>query len=455
MTAARGKTGRRSFGSFRSDVLISVVGTAGGQAINILAIPFLARLYSPADFGIWALYLVATSVLSIVITLRLDIPVVAARTAKTASSVLLFASCLAIMAALTMESALLIWWALAGPDGNANMAWLAWAPLGIGATALYAVFSSWWLRSGSLSRITAARIAFPLFSISLQFLWYQWPNGMGLVAGNCLAQTVTSLAVGALIFPEVKQHFHIRDFALQSLALLSRYRRIALYTTPYSLQGQAFRQIVIVILAGYASVAASGSFAMAQRIVYNPLTVVAAALEQAIYPRMAHAPADHTTHQLIARVMMAFSALLAAGCAFITVFADRLVPLLLGTDWVSSTPYLVAMAYASASMVASSWIVRVFDLFGYQRLHLLVDLGANVLIIAAFLLALLSTGSPVWAVWALAIGMTIYYMGWAVLAFRVSRMDVRPLAKILLLSVTSWLVTLVACLGLVRALGIS
>ena len=442
MTATPDKACKRKFGSFRSDVLISVVGTAGGQAINILAIPFLARLYSPADFGLWALYLVATSVLSIVITLRLDIPVVAARAAKTAGSVLIFASCLTIVAAVAMEASLLGWWSLAGGGSNPNLAWMAWAPLGIGSTALYAVFSSWWLRTGSLSRITAARIAFPLCSISLQFPWHQWPNGMGLVAGNCLAQTAVSLVMGALIFPEVKQHFRIQDFALRAMALLKRYRNIALYTTPYSLQGQAFRQIVILILAGYASVAASGSFAMAQRIVYNPLAVIAAALEQAIYPRLARAPGDRAVHKLIARVMMGLSILLAAGCAFVTIFAERLVPLLLGADWASSTPYLVAMAYASASLVASSWIVRVFDLFGYQRLHFLVDIGANLLIIAGFGITLLWTGSPVAAVWVLAIGMAVYYMIWAVLAFHVSRMDARPLLKILALSTASWLVTL-------------
>lgn len=447
MTAVPAKTGKRGFGSFRSDVLVSVLGTAGGQAINILAIPFLARLYSPTDFGIWALYMVATSILSIIITLRLDIPVVAAKAAKTAASVLIFASCLTVAAAVAMEGALLAWWAVVGPSSNAKLTWLAWAPLGIGATALYAIFSSWWLRTGGLSRITAARIAFPLCSISLQFFWHQWPNGMGLVAGNCLAQSAVSLVMGALIFPEIRRYFRFRDFTLRSLALLSRYRSIALYTTPYSLQGQAFRQIVVVVVASYASVSASGSYAMAQRIVYNPLAVIAAALEQAIYPRLARTPDDKAIHRLIARVMMGLSALLAAGCAFTTVFADRLVPLLLGTEWVSSTPYVIAMAYASASLVASSWIVRVFDLFGYQRLHLLVDLGANFLIIAAFGVTLFWTGSPVWAVWVLAIGMAVYYMIWAVLAFHVSRMDASPLLKIVALSIASWLVTLAACLA--------
>jgi O-antigen/teichoic acid export membrane protein len=447
MTVARVNSRTKLFGSFRSDLIVSVAGTAGGQLINVIAIPFLARLYSPAEFGVWALYLVATSTLSIVITLRLDIPVVAAKTTKLAATVLLFATGLSVAAALAMEGSLRAWWLFAGPNANPNLVWLDWVPLGIAATALYALFGSWWLRTNALRAVSTARIAFPLVSISLQLLWYRWPNGLGLVAGNCLAQVTVSVGMGIFVLAEAYPRASLQRIAARSISILRRYRAIALYTTPYSLQGQAFRQLVVVILASYASVAASGSYAMAQRIVYSPLAVVAAALEQSIYPRLARTPNDRAIHKLIARVMMGFSCLLAAGCAFVTIFADRLIPLLMGPQWASSTPYLICMTYASASLVASSWIVRVFDLFGYQRLHLLVDLGANLLIIAAFMATLFLTKSPVWAVTALASGMTLYYAIWAVLAFHVSRMDRAPLLKILLLGLASWLITFAACLG--------
>ncbi len=428
---------------FASDVLTSVLGTAGGQLVNILAIPVLARIYRPDEFGVWALFLATVAIISVIATLRFDLAVVAAKTTKMAESILLLTVVFAVLLSAGLETLLLLGASLYGNGSGPawllrNLGWLEWTPLGIGATAIYTVLTGWWLRNGAYRRITSARIGLPATSVALQIVLRNLPHGIGLVAGNCIAQLLAALAVGFFVLQEIRGSLLAKRSYLRSYAIVRKFHGFALYTMPYSLQGQFFRQIILFILASFVSTATSGLYAMAQRIVYNPLALIAAALEQATFPRLARTPDDPAIHRLIARVMFWLACVLGVGCAFVTVFATPLVTIVLGQKWIPSTPYIVALSYASASLVASSWIARVFDLFGRQRLHLAIDLSANILTLAVFLVVLLVAHSALWGVVALSAGQALYYMLWTILAFRISRMDARPLLRIALASVSAW-----------------
>ncbi len=422
--------------------MTSVIGTAGGQFINVLAIPVLARVYLPADFGTWSLYLAAVAVMSVIATLRFDLAVVAARATKTAECVLVLTVAFAALIGATLE-VLLLAVLLLGNDGGSdlllrNLPWLVWTPLGISMTALYTAFISWWLRNGAYSRITFVRIGLPASSVALQIFLRDLPHGIGLVAGNCLAQSIAALVTGAFVVREIRNSFLDRRLPARAYVLARRFGGFALYTTPYSLQGQFFRQIILVILASFVSTAASGLYVMAQRAVYNPLALIAAALDQATFPRLARTPSDPRVHRLIARAMFWLALLLSVGCAFVTVFATSLVPLVLGSKWSASVPYIVAISYASASLVASSWIARIFDVFGRQKLHLVVDLTANLVVLAGFVATLLLTQSALWGVIALSAGLTVYYWFRIALSFRIAGMDTGPLPRMLAASIALW-----------------
>src|SRR3972149_7615232 len=58
--------------SFKLDVISLASGTIVGQVLTILASPFLARLFDPEAFGIFALITAIAAVLAAVSTLQYD-----------------------------------------------------------------------------------------------------------------------------------------------------------------------------------------------------------------------------------------------------------------------------------------------------------------------------------------------------------------------------------------------
>lgn len=440
MTAQQSETRETAGKGFVADTLISLLGTAGGQLVTVAAIPILARLYSPEHFGVWALYMAALAVLPVLATLRLDIAIVAAKSGRVAQDVGALSILLSISMGILLTLLVLLIAAL--PAGQSwfrvHLTWLVWLPLGVAAAAIYSVGLSWWLRRRAYRAITFARIGFALSAAVLQVALTGTPDGIGLILGYMGGQTLTALAVLAAMAPELRAAMSRHKPHLRLMAALKRFRGLALYTTPYSLQQQIFRHAIVVLLTVFSSVETSGLFAMAQRCVLNPLTLIAAAVEQSVYPRIARTPSDPAIHQLVATTMRWLAVLLGAGSAFLTVFAEPLVLFVLGAKWLPAAPYLAATSYAAATLVASSWLVRVFDIFGRQKLHLVFDLTGNLLILAACILTLWLTGSALWGVIALCAGMAIYYGAWTVLAFHVAHMPSKPLVLIVLAGVVAW-----------------
>ena len=58
--------------SFARSVAVLASGTAGGQAIAVLASPFLSRLYTPDEFGTFGVYLALVSIAAVAVSLRYE-----------------------------------------------------------------------------------------------------------------------------------------------------------------------------------------------------------------------------------------------------------------------------------------------------------------------------------------------------------------------------------------------
>ncbi|MBV5329531.1 MAG: hypothetical protein JZU65_18210, partial [Chlorobium sp.] len=56
-------------------ILKSAFGGSGGQIINFLAIPILARLYTPDDFAFWALCLAGMLLVGTIASFRYELAI--------------------------------------------------------------------------------------------------------------------------------------------------------------------------------------------------------------------------------------------------------------------------------------------------------------------------------------------------------------------------------------------
>ena len=74
--APSGVIATKSRSTFATDVLKLVSGSASAQVLTILAAPFVARLFAPAAFGIAAVFVSITGVISAVVGMRYELSIV-------------------------------------------------------------------------------------------------------------------------------------------------------------------------------------------------------------------------------------------------------------------------------------------------------------------------------------------------------------------------------------------
>ena len=82
---------------FRQNALILMTGTAISQAIPVAITPILTRIYTPEDFGTFALYLSLLTIFSVFATARYEMAIILPAKDEDAFSLLLVSSFLSLI----------------------------------------------------------------------------------------------------------------------------------------------------------------------------------------------------------------------------------------------------------------------------------------------------------------------------------------------------------------------
>ena len=65
--------------NYFKNILVLLTGTTLSQSIPVIASPILTRLYSPEDFGVFALFLSLTSLFAVIATGKYDLAIIIPR----------------------------------------------------------------------------------------------------------------------------------------------------------------------------------------------------------------------------------------------------------------------------------------------------------------------------------------------------------------------------------------
>ena len=87
-------------GSFYKNVLKLISGTTLAQLIPVLVSPILTRIYSPQDFGLFALFITISAILNVLSTLRYDNVLILPRDNIDGRRVLILSICVTSFVAL-------------------------------------------------------------------------------------------------------------------------------------------------------------------------------------------------------------------------------------------------------------------------------------------------------------------------------------------------------------------
>lgn len=257
---------------FGRNVMTLLSGTAVAQLIPLLAMPILARIYSPEDFGAYGFYTGLILIFSIFATARYEHVLFLVSNKKTMDLVVKFVLINAAIFSLILSALLLI---LAGPlsawHEAISPAILYLLPPGVFIVASYLVMRTWLNRHAEYaairSNLVAQSSALTLFQILIGFV--EGMKKFGLVTGDLAGKTVTTLLI-----------YRRMDFGKTSLSIRKyayfwrRFRDIYKYQVPASLVNVSAVYLPMIALPFWFGAAESGAFFLVFKVLMAPISLI-------------------------------------------------------------------------------------------------------------------------------------------------------------------------------------
>ena len=392
-------------------VLTLVAGGAIAQALPLLLGPWLTRLYTPAQFGVYHLFAAVSANLAVIACARYEFALPLVGDAVDAAA--LRALCLRVLAGVTLASALgaAAWlaWSAHG--------WTAWLPVAVAVLGWLSLATLWATRAQSYRALAIARVVqYGGASLAQAGAALAGAGVQGLI----VAPIAAAAAAAAVLRLPLRDDTPAAPQRWRELA--RRFRDFPLLNTPHAFMGALQDTVSIAMIAAWQGPMAAGFWGLSLRYLKAPATLVGGAVSQALYPQLAahgasvdhdadaHAPLRVTreARAAVRRVMAGLAALAAPLVLLLWAFAPWAFERLFGPQWRGAGELARALGlYIGVHFVAAPLAVVTLA-WGAQAWALRLALAGQVAFVAALAAGLRLDGLA-GAGWGVSIAMTLYF----------------------------------------------
>ncbi|HTY52974.1 MAG TPA: oligosaccharide flippase family protein [Methanomicrobiales archaeon] len=378
-------------GGMMRDVVTLISGTAIAQVITVIATPVITRIYDPAAFGMYAVFLSLVSIVGAVACLRYENSIMLPESDDEAAS--LAALCLVILTATTALLAVVLW-LFGGPVSLALNSpqlapWLLLVPVAVFLTGLSLVLTFTTTRRRLFRLVSVSRMAgsgtTAAGQVGLGTLWQA--SAGGLVGSYILGLFVAVVTLGAEI-RHVLRDLPRRAVSRASMAAgFRKYRNFPIYDTWSALLNTVSGQLPVLLFSSFFTAAVVGYYSVSLLVLWLPISLVSAAVGQVFYQRGAAAVqkgrealgalvGEISENLVLVSLFPAIAIVIAGREGFTLVF---------GPQWGEAGTFSQILAPWIFLIFITSPLSTIFAILGEQRTSLLfnvLSLGVRVAAIA-------------------------------------------------------------------------
>lgn len=414
-------------GSFARNVLTLMTGTTLAQAIPIAVSPILTRLFSPAEFGVFAVYLAIVSVLAILATGRYELAFMVPKKDRDAAALAVAAFMLSLFVSLVILLVVFLF--------NEDIAkvlkvteyrhWLYWIPLSVVLTAGYQSLNYWSNRRGYYRRMSSTRMAQSAAMSAVHVgAGYAGKGMLGLISGAVLGQVIAFLLLA----------WNVKNNDMESFRSLTREKLISVckryidfpkfLIAAHSLNIASF-QSPVMLLGAIFGTGVAGYFMLTQRVIGAPMSIVAGAIgdvfRQQASESYTHAGSCREIYKKTFRRLL-FIAVLPFLIFFIV--APDFFAFVFGETWRASGEYARVLMPMFFVQFITSPLSSMYMIAQKQRIDLLWQISLFSLILVSFGIGYIFSDLML-GLYLFSASYTFMYAVNGVISFRLSRGEIK------------------------------
>jgi len=348
-------------------------GTIIAQAVGILTIPIVSRIYSPADYGIMAVYASVIAILGELSGLRYYWAIPLPKDERYAKALvvlslglqIVFVALLALVLFFVGEFLLT---KLSMPE---LIPYRALIPLGLLATCSYIVLTYWAIREKLFSTIARTKITQSLSGVVAKIgLGLLGIRPLGLLIGTIIAQGggITTL-LRSLLKKKGVPRPEMRDIRRAAL----RYRKFPMYDTLSGVLITTGERIVSLVFVALYSTRIVGLFAMAQQLLGLPSAFVGKSIGQVFIQRGSAAKQNGNLDSVFVHTYRVLMRIGIFPILLVSFLAPQIFSWLLGEQWIQAGVFARIISPWIAIQFIYSPLSNVFPIMERQKMGLFFE----------------------------------------------------------------------------------
>lgn len=287
---------------FVHSVSVLVGGTAGGQAIMVLAAPFLTRLYTPQDFGLLAVFVGLLSLLSVIACLRYELMIPIPDDDKEAAALFVL-SLLSLLGVTFLSTVLLFLYgtALARLLNTPQLAdYLYLLSLSTLLFGGYNALTYWAIRVKAFTLLAKTKVSQAIAAVAIQLAGASL-GPTALLFGQVAGFSAGSLSLGRHVLR--RQWKLVAGVKWADMAVVAgRYKKAPLLSSWGAFFNMAGWQLPPIMFAVLFDPAVAGIYALANRVLNMPMQLLGQATGSVFISHAAQAHREGKLRSLVASI---------------------------------------------------------------------------------------------------------------------------------------------------------
>jgi len=377
---------------FSRNILTLMTGSTIAQAIPIAVSPVLTRIYTPEDFGIFALFVSIVSIFVSISSGRYELAIILP--SKDEEAINIFALGFIITTLLSLLLLLLVILfndIITGLFTNTDIAyWLYFIPVVIFFTGMYNLLSYFNNRKQEYKDMANATIIKSIVLVIVQL-------GVGMikagVAGLISGQVVSSIFANMKLMRNiVKDKVLLSQVSIKSMkALGGKYKDFPKYQAPHALLNSFSSNLPVYLFSSFFNATIIGFYSLSTRIIFIPMMILAGSSAKVYNKKVTQIHEEKgDTYGFTLNLLKSLFKKIILPFSLVILFAPEIFHFVFGPDWIEAGVY---------TQILSPWLLMVFFVATISFIPSLVNLQKKALVIE-ILYTILRAGS---------LGIGIYY----------------------------------------------
>nr|WP_298996109.1 oligosaccharide flippase family protein [uncultured Allomuricauda sp.] len=364
---------------FTKNVLTLVTGTAIAQAIPLGLSPVLTRLYTPDDFGIFALYMSFVAIGTVLASMKYDLAIILPSDEKDAANITILALFIVAGISTILFATVLVFntsitnFLISESSKRASISkWLYFVPLSVFLMGTFNAISYWFNRNSNYKVMAKSKVANSgSMTIAQVVLGTMKKNSIGLIGGFILGRLLSVIYLFLQLKKEKNNFVRYYDKP-KLISMKKRYRRFPMFTLPGEFINVVSNQLPVFLLGKFFSAGILGNYSLMERVLNAPISLLGRSVLDVFKQKASEDFAKMgNCREIFLKTLKTLAALAVVPCLILFLFGPWIFKVVFGESWIVAGEFSQIFAILFFFKFIASPLSYMFNIAEKQHIDLI------------------------------------------------------------------------------------